>query len=88
MLLQGDIAVYRTTQMIQNKVQSAENGPVLFKGCNAVLDHLGSSLRASREAVVHGVAPLGKDGPFPARHALRPTASRLAEHSNITLKEH
>ena len=36
---------------------------VLFKGCNAVLDHPGGSLRASRAAVVRGVAPLGKDAP-------------------------
>jgi len=71
--------------MIQDKAQSAENGSVLFKGCNAVLDHPGVSLRASREAVVRGVAPLGKDMPFPARRALRPTASRLAELINIAL---
>ncbi len=37
---------------------------VLYKGCNAVLDHPGDSLRASREAVVRGVAPLGKDAPL------------------------
>ncbi len=37
---------------------------VLFKGCNAVLDHPGGSLRASREAIVRGVAPLGKDAPL------------------------
>ncbi len=60
--------------MIQGKAQSAENGRVLFKGCDAVLDHPGGSLRASREAVVRGVAPLGKGLPFPARRALRPTA--------------
>jgi len=52
-------------------VQSYPDGPrqvavrrkwhVLFKGCNAVLGHLGSSLRASREAVIRGVTPLGKD---------------------------
>ena len=71
--------------MIQDKAQSAGNGRVLFKGCNAVLDHLACSLRASREAVVRGVAPLGKDAPLPARRALRPTASRLAESINITL---
>ncbi len=29
--------------MIQDKAQSAENGKSLFKGCNAVLDHLGGS---------------------------------------------
>ena len=74
--------------MIQDKAQSADNGPVLVKGCNAVLGHLLSSLRASREAVVRGVTPLGKDVPLPARRALRPTASRLAEHVNSTLKEY
>ena len=84
-LLQGDIDWFRATQVIQDKAQSVENGRVLFKGCNAELDHLGGSLRASREAVVRGVAPLGKDMPFPARRALRPTASRLAELINITL---
>ena len=74
--------------MIQDKAQPAENGRVLFKGCNAVLDHLGGSLRASREAVVRHVAPLGKGMPFPARRASRPIASRLAEPSNITLQEY
>ena len=72
--------------MIQDKAQSAENGLVLFKGCNAVLNHLGASLRASREAAVRCVPPLGKDLPLPARRALRPTASRLAELINITLQ--
>jgi len=47
--------------MFQDKAQSAENGMFLFKGCNAVLGHLGTSLRASWEAVVRGVAPLAKD---------------------------
>ena len=47
--------------MFQDKAQTEENGLVLFKGCNAVLGHLGTSLRASWEAVVRGVAPLGKD---------------------------
>ncbi|MDE0156125.1 MAG: hypothetical protein OXS28_11025, partial [Gammaproteobacteria bacterium] len=41
-----------------------------------------------REAVARGVAPLGKDSPFPARRALRSTASRPAEHGNITWKEY
>ncbi|MDX2415832.1 MAG: hypothetical protein QNK19_00005, partial [Xanthomonadales bacterium] len=58
---------------------------VLFKGCNAVLGHLGNSLRASREAVVRGVTPLGKDQPLPARRAVRATTSRLAEPYNIGL---
>ncbi len=74
--------------MIQNKAQSAENGRVLVKDCNAVLGHLGGSLRASREAVVRCVPPLGKDSPFPARRASRATASRLAEPINITLREY
>ena len=32
----------------------------LSRDANAVLDALGSSLRASREAIIHGVAPLSK----------------------------
>ncbi|RLA35394.1 MAG: hypothetical protein DRR11_00305 [Gammaproteobacteria bacterium] len=42
---------------------------VLYKGCNAVLDYPGGSLRASREALVRGVAPLGKDTPCQYRAA-------------------
>jgi len=87
-LLQGDIAVFRAKQMIQDKAQSANNGTVLVKVCNAVLVHLLSSLRASREVLVRGVTPLAKDQPLPARRALRPITSRLAEHGNITLKEY
>jgi len=91
---QGDIDEFRASQMMQDKAQFAGNGRVLFKDCNAVLDHLACSLRASREAVVpkghkiRGVAPLGKDSPLPARHALRPTASQLAETININLLDH
>ena len=65
--------------MIQNKAQFAVNGYSLNKDCNAVLGHLWVSLRARREAVICGVAPLGKDQPFPARRALQLTASRHAE---------
>ncbi len=75
-------------QMIQDKTQFAGNGLVLAKGCNAVVGHQQCSLRASREAVDRGFTPLGKDMPLPARRALRPTTSRLAEHGNITLKEY
>ncbi len=85
MLCHACIVGFRAIQMFQDKAQSAGNGRVLFKGCNAVLDHLACSLRASREAVVRGVAPLGKGAPLPARRALRPTASRLAELINIAL---
>ena len=60
--------------MIQDKAQSADNGSVLFKDCDAELDHPGGSLRAGREAVVRRVVPLGKDLPFPARRASRPSA--------------
>ena len=55
--------------MTQDKAQAEGNGVVLFEGCNAGLSHWGGSLRASREAVVRGVAPLGKDEPLPARRA-------------------
>ncbi len=74
--------------MIQDKTLSAENACSLVKDGDNLLNHLASSLRASREGVVRGVAPLGKDAPLPARRALRPTASRLAEPINIALKEH
>ncbi len=74
--------------MIQDKTLSAENGNSLFKDGDAVLNHLASSLRAGQEGPVRGVAPLGKDAPLPARRALRPTPSRLAEPDNITLKEY
>jgi hypothetical protein len=40
--------------MFQDKAQTAKNG---------------ASLRASWEAVVRGVTPLGKDQPLPARRA-------------------
>jgi len=63
-------------------VQSYPDGPrpdavrrkwhVLFKGCNAVLGHLGNSLRASREAVVRGVTPLGKDQAIAGETCLAP----------------
>jgi len=55
--------------MFQAKAQTAKNGPVLPKGCNTVLGHLGTSLRASWEAVVRVVTPLDKDMPLPARRA-------------------
>jgi len=56
--------------MSQDKAQCAVNGCSLNKGCNAGLSHLWVSLRAWREAVIYGVAPLGKGMPFLARHAL------------------
>jgi hypothetical protein len=43
---------------------------VLFKNCNTVLERLGSSLRAGREAVARGVTPLGKGEPLPAKACL------------------
>ena len=74
--------------MIQDKAQAAGNGRALFKACNAGLDHLGGSLRASRKAPARGVAPLGKGAPFPARRALRSSAFRLAESINSMLSEY
>ncbi len=87
-LFQDDIDGFRVSQMIQDKTLSAENGGSLVKGGDNLLNHLASSLRASREGVVRGVAPLGKDVPLPARRALRSTPSRLAEPVNIILKEY
>ena len=88
MVHQLSINGFRANQMIRDEAQSAGNGRVLFKDCNAVLNHLVCSLRAGREAVARGVAPLAKDSPLPARRALRPTASRLAERINTQLVDH
>jgi len=69
--------------MFQDKAQTAKNGPVLLKGCNTVLGHLGASparrasgncsLRCSNSCI---------------RAVGRPTTSQLAELVIITLKEH
>ena len=74
--------------MIQDKAQFAVNGYSLNKSCNAVLSHLWVSLRARREAVICGVASLGKDAPFPARRALQLTASRLADMYTLFVTPH
>ena len=87
-LRQGSFDEYRATQNVQDKAQFAGNGYSLVKGCNAVLSDLGSSLGASREAAIHGVAPLGKGLPFPARRALWLTASRPAAPINPILTEY
>ena len=59
-LRQHRIDGYRASQSVQGKARAAGNGCSLVKGRNAVLDALGSSLRASREVIIHGVAPLSK----------------------------
>ncbi len=82
--------------MIQDKTLSAEKGYSLVKDGDNLLNHLASSRWASREGVVRGCrlgaptvgAPPGKDAPLPARRALRPTPSRLAESINTTLTEY
>ncbi len=74
--------------MIQDKTLSAENGGSLVKDGDAVLNHLTSSLWGSREGVVRGVTPLGKDAPLPARRVLRPIPSRLAAPINTTSTEY
>jgi len=74
--------------MSQEKAQPAVNGYSLNKGCNAVLGHLWASLRARREAVICGVASLGKGTPLPARRALQLTASRLADRYTLFVTPH
>ena len=73
--------------MFQDKAQTAKNGLVLLKGCNTVLGHLGSSLRACREAVVRGVTPLGKPA-IAGETCLAPNHFTLAEPNNLGLTEH
>jgi NAD(P)-dependent dehydrogenase (short-subunit alcohol dehydrogenase family) len=53
--------------------------PALFKERNAAMAAEARSLRASQEAVIRCVMPLGKGSPLPARQALRLTTSCLAE---------
>ena len=77
---------FRGPQMIQDKAQFAVNGYSLDKSCNDVLNHLRVSLRARREAVICGVAPLGNDQPFPARRALQLTAFRHAESAMCVMQ--
>jgi hypothetical protein len=74
--------------MIQDKAQLAVNGYSLNKSCNAVLSHLGASLRAWREIVICGVASLEKGTPFPARCALQLTASRHADLCHLYVTPH
>jgi len=47
---------YRAIQSIQDKAQVAANGYSLSQTCNAVLDALVCSLRASHKTVIHVVA--------------------------------
>ena len=75
-------------QMIQDKAQFAVNGGSINKGCNTVLNHLWTSLRAWREAVICGVALLEKDKPFPSKHALQLTASRHADSYHLYVTPH
>jgi hypothetical protein len=65
--------------MTQDKAQFAVNGYSLNKGWNAGLSDLWASLRARREAIICGVASLGKGMPFPAKRALQLMASRHAD---------
>ena len=75
---------------------SRARAPDLGAVGHTVLNHLLSSLWASREGVVQRCrlraptfgAPLVKDAPLPTRRALRPSPSRLAEPVNILLKEY
>ncbi len=47
--------------MYQDKTQVAENGMSFSRAATQYWGHLETSLRASWEALVRGVAPLGKD---------------------------
>ena len=74
--------------MIQDKEQFAVNGCSLNKGCNAGLGHLWASLRARREAIICGVASLGKGMPFPAKRALQLITSRHADMCHLYVTPH
>ena len=53
-----------------------------------MLEHLGSSLRAGREAVVRGVAPLGKGVAIDCEARLAVNDDKLTELAIMTLTEH
>jgi hypothetical protein len=74
--------------MTQDNAQLAVNGYSHNKSCKAGLSHLWASLRARREAVICGVASLGKDQPFPARHILQLTASHHADMYHLPVTPH
>jgi hypothetical protein len=84
----------RPFQGLQRCIGSSGLLPTLSELCNGRFAVLRLLRGASREAVVRGVAPLGKDAPLPARRAWRfecplgATALRLAEPTNISLTEH
>ncbi len=56
--------------MHPGKAPPAGNGRSLVKGGNTAWVHLGGSLRAGREGVIHGVAPLGKEPAIPGEARL------------------
>ena len=74
--------------MTQDKAEFAVNGCSINKSCNAGLGHLWVSLRARREAIICGVAPLEKDMPFPARCALQLMTSRHADMCHLYVTPH
>jgi hypothetical protein len=75
---QGTIDECRASQMYPGKAPFADNGYSIGKDGNAAWVHLGCSLWACREEVIHGVVSLGKGvtitretrlvaNPFPVR---------------------
>ncbi len=64
--------------MCSGKAPSAGKGCSLAKEGNAAWAHLGSSLRAGREGLICGVAPLAKGATLPceARLAAKPFPAR------------
>ena len=74
--------------MIQDKAQSADNGRSLLRAVTPYwIICLAPFGRAGKRSFA-AFRLLARIGPLPARRALRPTASRLAEPVNITLKEY
>jgi hypothetical protein len=65
-----NIDAFRAPLGCQCKARSAGNGPALSKDCNAAMAAKGRSLRASQEAAIRGVMPLGKDRAIPCEASL------------------
>ena len=88
MLPQHDNCGLRDPQVFQNKAQVAENGWSFTRAATQCWDTWGSPFGrvGKRSSVV--LRLLARTGPLPARRALRPTTSQLAESTIIMLRKH
>ena len=87
-LLPGDINGLRATQMIQDNAQSEKNGESFSRAATPywIIWVTPFGRAVNRSSTVFRL--LARTLPFPARRALRPNDSRLAEPINVTGQEY